>query len=281
MKKLKFVFVLLLLMIQLILPQEKQDKFQVDFKEIKGELTSKDLFKKDFGRYDGFEIELYEGEAVNFVAYSNNFQPSIALVNSKGDIFKQSLRNDKGFANIEAVIPSGGKWVMYLIGEENAKGSYTLQAAIAEPNSLLLNPNADFCTTLDFLISHANAYFFLLESPRLAKQQLVKINDAVDAYIDEENGSYNATFYSDNDLANAESMFLNVTDKIKKCLGKNWQVIYRNWQKIEDYKEKSITFTERGESKPRYVRITIHDYYASKQNYENKIIVEIEINKKH
>lgn len=281
MKKLKFVFVLLLLMVQLILPQEKQDKFQVDFKEIKGELTSKDLFKKDFGRYDGFEIELYEGEAVNFVAYSNNFQPSIALVNSKGDIFKQSLRNDKGFANIEAVIPSEGKWVLYVIGEENAKGSYTLQTAIAEPNSLLLNSNADFYTTLDFLLSHANAYFFLLESPGLTKQQLVKINDAVDAYIDEENGSYNATFYSDNDLAKAESVFLNVTDKIKVYLGKDWQIISKNWQKIEDYKEKSITFTERSKGKPRYVKIMIHDYSASKHNYENKIIVEIEINRKH
>jgi len=281
MKKIGFVIVMLIFSTQFILAQNKQHKFQVDFNEIKGELTSKDLFKKDFGRYDGYEIELFEGESINFIAYSKDFQPSIALVNSKGDIFKQSVRNDKGYANIVTVIPTGGNYVLYVIGDEKANGSYTLQTAVAEPNALLLESSADLCTTLNFLLSHATAYFFLLENPELAKGPLIKLNDSIDAYIDEEAGSYNATYYNDNDATKAGTIFKSITDKVKDCLGIEWRITSGNWQNIEDYKEKSKTFTEKVNNNPRYIKIVINDYTNSKEKYENNFSVHVEINRKH
>ena len=279
MKVLQTTFVLIIFLFLNSLAQEKQQKFQVDFNEIKGELTSKDLYKKDFGRYDGFEIELFPGEAVNFVVYSNNFQPSIALVNSKGEIFKQSSKNDKGYANIVTEIPSGGNWVLYVIGDEKAAGSYTLQTAIAEPNSLSLNSSADFCTTLDFLLSHAKAYFFLLENPSISRQELVKLNDALDSYIDEESGSYKATFENDNERTKTEATFNNISEKIKSCLGSNWQITSTGWQKSEDYKEKTKTFTEKNNNKPRYVKVAIYDYADSKHKTDYRFTVDVEINR--
>lgn len=280
MKALKFVFVFMILLTRLDLAQEKQQKFQVDFNEIKGELTSKDLFKKDFGRYDGYEIELFEGEAVNFVVYSKEFQPGLAFVNPKGEIFQQSAANNKSYANIITTIPTSGSWILYVIGNEKSSGSYTLQTAIAEPAALSLNSSADFCVTLDFLLAHSNAYFFLLENPAFAKKQLVKLNDAIDAFIDEEDGSYNATYYDGNELSEAEAAFKNISEKVKGCTGKNWQMKSSNWKRVEDYKEKSVTFTEKRNEKTRYITVAIYDFAGADQNLRMRFSVVAKINRR-
>ncbi len=279
MKVWQYVLVLIIIISHVHYAQEKPKKIQVDFNEIKGELTAKDLYKKDFGRYDGYEIELFEGEAVNFVVYTQKFQPSLALVNSKGEIFKQSDRNDKGYGNIVTTIPFSGKYVLYVIGSENSLGNYTLQTAIAEPNALSLDSTSDFCTTLDFLLAHSIAYFFLLENPNLATQQLVKLNDAVDAFIGEDDGSYNATFYNGNELQKADPAFKNIVDKIKLCLSNDWKMKISEWQRTEDYKEKLVTFTENIKERPRYIVVGLFDYTGSNQRYKNNYSVEVEINR--
>jgi len=281
MKVWQYVFVFIIIISQVHYAQEKPKKIQVDFNEIKGELTAKDLYKKDFGRYDGYEIELFEGEAVNFVVYTQKFQPSLALVNSKGEIFKQSDRNDKGYGNIVTTITISGKYVLYVIGSENSLGNYILQTAIAGPNALSIDSTSDFCSTLDFLLAHSTAYFFLLENPYLAKQQLVKLNDAVYAFINEEDGSYNAAFYNGNELQKAESTFRYISDKIKLCLDKEWKMKSSDWVKVEDYKEKSITLTENVKEKPRYVVIGLFDYTGSNQKYKDRYsyCVEVIINR--
>ncbi|MEW6702658.1 MAG: hypothetical protein AB1298_08050 [Bacteroidota bacterium] len=278
MKILKFVFMIFLT--QLIHAQEKQQKFQVDFNEIKGELTSKDLFKKDFGRYDGYEIELFEGEAVNFVAYSKEFQPALAFVNPKGAIFQHSTANNKNFASIITTISASGVWILYVIGDEKSSGSYTLQTAIAEPAALSLSSDADFCVTLDFLLAHSSAYFLLLENLALTERKLVKLNDAVDAFIDDEDGSYNASYYDGNELSEADAVFKNISEKIKSCTGKNWQMKSASWNKVEDYREKSVTFTEKSSVKTRYITIAAYDFAGAAQKFKNRFSVEVKINRK-
>ncbi|NJD23651.1 MAG: hypothetical protein FIA82_13455 [Melioribacter sp.] len=280
MKVWQYVFIAVIFISHINYAQEKPKKVQVDFNEIKGELTAKDLYKKDFGRYDGYEIELFEGEAVNFVVYTQKFQPSLALVNSKGEIFKQSDRNDKGYGNIVTTIPVSGKYVLYVVGSDNSFGSYVLQTAIAEPNALTLDSTSDFCNTLDFLLAHSIAYFFLLENPNLATQQLVKLNDAQDAFIDEDDGSYNASFYTGNELQKAEALFKSLTNKIKLCTDKEWKMKSTGWLAIEDSREKTFTFTENVKDRPRYIVIGLFDYAGSKQKYKNNYSLEVKINRK-
>ncbi len=280
MKILQFIFLFIILLTQFCFGQEAGQKFSVDFSEIKGELTLKDLFKKDFGRYDGYEIDLFENEAVNFVVYTNYFNPSLAFVDPKREIYKQNVGAGKGYANIITTVPTSGTWILYVIGDESSTGSYLLQTAIAEPNALTLSDDADFCATLDFLLAHANAYFFLLENPVLQKQQLVKLNNSTDAYFDEETGSYNATYYDGNDLKKAEALFKSISEKIKTCIGKNWTEKYSNWQKVENYKVKSITFTEKVKEKPRFITVSIYDFAGSGQNIQSLFKVEVSINRK-
>jgi len=276
MKYLKLLTTLFFIYVGINYPQENKPQFQVDFNEINGELTSKDLYKKDFGRYDGYEIELYEGEAINFVVYTKNFQPGLALVNSNGEVFQQSSRNDKGYANIFTIVPKSGNWVLYVIGDQSSRGSYTLQSAIAEPNSLSLNKDADFCTTLNFLLAHSNAYFFLLEN-NLSGKQLVKLNGAVDSYLDEESGSYDAVFNDGNEKDKAENEVKNIWTKIKSCVNINWKEKDSDWQKVGDYKEKKMIFTEQVEDKARIISATIQDNENTKQKNKNRFSVFVEI----
>ena len=83
----KFFFLILLLCQTGIL----FGQYEVEFNEIKGTLSKSDEYKKDFGRYDGYQVPLYKGEAVNFVAYSEKFMPRLFFVTPAGKVFKQSL----------------------------------------------------------------------------------------------------------------------------------------------------------------------------------------------
>lgn len=214
----KELAIIVFLLSGILYAQENKSKFQVDYNEINGELTSKDQFKKDFGRYKGFEIELYEDELVNFVVFSKDFQPEIALVNPQGEIFQQSIGNKKGYASIITSIPTLGNWIVYVVGKENLYGKYQLQISIAEPNALTLIPAADLCTSLEFLIAHSNAYFYLLENAIEKKATKFWLSDALDEFFDEDDGSYNALYYSGNENSKAESVFKNISDKVSACL---------------------------------------------------------------
>lgn len=274
------IMMMLMFFSGILFAQQNTPKFQVDYNEINGQLTSKDQFKKDFGRYKGFEIELYEGEIVNFVVFSKNFQPGIALVNPRGEIFKQNSGTGNGYANVITPIPASGNWIVYVVGKENSSGKYQMQISIAEPNAMALDSTADFCTSLEFLLAHSNAYFYLLENAIEKKSSRLWLKDAADEFFDEDDESYNAHYYSGDDESKAEKVFKEMSNKISGCLGKGWTDKSESRKKTEDYKEKSVIFTEKVNDKPRYVKVSIYDMQGSKQKYQNRFEVYIQVNRK-
>jgi hypothetical protein len=281
MNKLNIIFIVILLIFGSLSAQDKQQKFQIDFNESRENLTSSDLMKKDFGRYHGFEIELFQGESFNFAVYSKKFQPGLALINSKGEVFKQSMGNLKGFANLYGSIPVSGNWILYVFGNEKALGEFTLQTAIAEPSALILDKNADFCTTLDYLLSHANAYFLLIGNQQDKNHDIVKLDNAIDAYLDEDNNSYDATLYTGANSAQAELFFKSESEKITACLGGTWKSKSNIWKKIEDYKIKTLEIIEQKNERPRYVIIAINDLAGSKRQTSKRFVVKVEIGLVH
>ncbi len=280
MKQLRYFVVLVFLIPIIVYPQDQPSKFQVDYNEIHGQLTSKDLVKKDFGRYKGFEIELYAGEEVNFLVYSNDFQPVLALVNPKGEIVNQSTNDGKGYASILTNISSSGNWILYIVSPQNTKGKYVLRNSIAEPNSLELANGSDFCTTLDFILAHAKAYFVLMENSINSNQKMVKLNESIDQFFDENDGSYNALYYNGDKFEEAEAAFSKLSSQIEGCLGNDWTTLSTNWSKVDDFKEKSLTLTEKGVDKPRYITIAAYDFQGSTRRLTNRFNVEVQINKK-
>ena len=256
-------------------------QFEVEYNEIKGTLTKSDEYKKEFGRYDGYEIPLYEGEAVNLVAYSDKFTPRLIFVSPNGKVFKQSLSSKSNVASIITSVNESGEWILFVVGDSSATGDYTFQYAFASKNSVQLPKDADFCTSLNFITAHAKAYFLLLENPIDAKNPFVKLNGALDAYIDESDGSYTAKMYEGNNLAEAEKIYKNYSENVGTCLDKSWIKKSESWVSVEDYKVQSTLYTEPVKEKERLVLVALQDLRNSKQKFTGDYIVLIIVNKKN
>ena len=263
-----------------IYSQIGEQKFPIDYTETTGELTSKDIYKSDFGRYKGFEIELYEGETLNVVLYSTSFQPALALIDPKGNVYKQNTGDAKGYSSILTTIPTTGNWIVYIIGTKNAAGKYVLQTAIAEPSSLKLDLDADFCTTMDYLIAHSTAYFYLLENGQKNQKRAVKIPGSAESFYDAEDGSYNSLMYAGNDSASCEAAFRNIFSNIKECIDKKWSNVSSNWKKTNEILEKNTLWSEDTSQKPRFVKISIYDLQNFSRKPKNRFEIYIQINRK-
>ena len=130
-------------------------------------------------------------------------------------------------------------------------------------------------------MSHANAYFLLLENKSDKNHEIVKLENAIDAYLDEDNSSYDATLYDGTSSAQAEGLFKMESEKITACLGSIWKAKSTNWEKIEDYKMKTLEFIEQKNERPRYVIIAINDLAGSKRQTSKRFVVKIEIGLVH
>lgn len=266
----KIFIVILILCFQNLFAQ-----FAVEFNEVKGTLNSSDKFKSGFGRYDGYEIALYKGEAVNFVVYSDKFQPRLAFVSQKGEVYKQSYADQNNVASLIASVPEEGEWILYVIGDSSASGSYTFQYALASANSVTLPAEADFCTRIKFIAEHAKAYFLLFENSFDSQQPFVKLEGSLDTFLDED-GSYNSVLYEGDNLKEAEKIVRELSSNISRCLGKSWQKKTLQWSNEEDYKVKSEIFSV-SEEKPREIKINLLDLKNSQQKFtgDYKVILSI------
>ena len=278
MRLIKWTFWILFFAISVITSQNQN--FQVEYYSTEGELTEKDLVKKDFGRFDGFEIPLGKGEKVHFFVYSDNFNPHLVLISPSEETFIQSPDYGNDFAILETLITESGDWLLYILADSTDLGSYYFQYAFANPSSLTLDAEADFCTTLSFLLAHANANFIFLEKGTTEAPD-VRLNGSTDVFIDGNDGSYNAVMYQGNNLKKAESLYDSLRSELKNCLANNWKMEGGNWKNIYDYRAKTTSFTEKIKSGGKYINVTISDYSDVHQKDQPKYSLDVIINKKN
>lgn len=253
--------------------------YHVEFHEMNGRLTKSDSYRSGFGRYHGYEIPAYSGEGMNFIVYSEKFTPSLVLVDPEGKIFKQKTASNTQFANFSALMNKEGTWILYVVGDSTAFGDFYFQYAIASPQSLELSADADFCTGLNYVLEHCRAFFVFFDNPVSSRKTFTKLNGSSDAFLDDDDGSYNAVFYDGDDLKKAESVFNDLTGRVKACLTESWNIKNNNWSNIEDYKEKSAMFTSKDKTDERFVKVVFQDLRTSDQKYENKFSVAVTINR--
>ena len=70
-------------------------------------------------------------------------------------------------------------------------------------------------------------------------------------------------------------------EKIISCLGSKWKSKSNNWEKIEDYKMKSIELIEQENERPRYVIIALNDLEGSKRKASKRFEVKVELGLVH
>lgn len=245
-----------------------QTQYGVEYDEIDGKLTTNDKFKKDFGRYKGFELPLNKGEMANFAIFSNKFSPKLVLVDPNGKIYKQSGTAQQGMTSILTEIPLSGEWILYVIGGATDSGDFKLRYAFAVPKNLRnQSSNMDFCSTLNYLIPHANAYFMML-NVQLADGALISFPNSNNAFIDNESGSYVNIFFSTQDKSAAETKMNEIKDQLKYCLP-DWKFIESDWKKIDQLDQKTVLLSEPNIKKPVQLQLTL--LHHQKEKEENSI----------
>lgn len=199
-----------------------QNPYSVEYNEVRGSLKSSDKYKKDFGRYHGFELPLYEGEKANFAVFSSDFNARLVLVDPKGKVYKQSGEARDGMVSVLTEIPISGDWILYVVGGKNDTGEFALRYAFAASNSVNISSNMDFCSSLNFLIAHAAAHFMMLPAEQLNGSGMEIIGKSGKIDVNEEEGSLSIVIYEGADESSAKRSFLDLLSRIDNCIG-DWK----------------------------------------------------------
>lgn len=268
-----------IVLILLVLSNHAYAQFEVEFSESKGSLSITDNLKPGFGRYDGYRIPLYKGETVNFIVFSEKFNPGLILVTPLGEVFKQSSKTTLEFATIITDISEDGEWILYVVGDSSSVGEYQFQYAIAASNSVSLPADADFCTSLQFILAHSKAFFLLIENQYDSSNSFIKLKGAKDSFIDEVDGSYTSVFLETDNLNEAEKQYKDLINNVSNCLDKNWKSKSSDWRKKEDYRINETVITENIKDSYRFIKIELLDLKGSKEKFLSDYVVQVVINK--
>ncbi|AFN75813.1 hypothetical protein MROS_2583 [Melioribacter roseus P3M-2] len=253
-------------------------QYSVEFNEIKGEINSRDKFKSGFGRYDGYEIEFYQNEIVNFLVFPESHPLTVLFVDPDGKVFMQSRANAGGVAVLSTQIPKQGEWALLIVADSNATVcGYTLQYAFAASNSVKPDDDADFCSQILFLTEHAKANFILFQAPVSGRSGFVKLSGSSDSFVDENDGSYIAKYYEGDNIREANKIYTKLVEDIKNCLPKEWDESRKDWNNVEDFKVKGAMFSNLTDINPRYVQISLFDFTDSKERFTGNFVVQLEI----
>jgi hypothetical protein len=267
--RIKYFFFIILLFLTTNCLIYAQTDFQVEFYKSKGVLGKADLYKKDFGRYKGFEIPANKGEAGSFVVYSPNFRPSLFLTDPKGNIVKQAPSRDQNTVLLSVLFPEGGNYILFLVADSTSTGEYEFQYSFASEKSLTLSPDADFKTAIAYLTEHAKSYFLFFENPVEGKNSFYKLNGAADVSV-ERDGSYSAVFYKGDEINAANMVF-----------DRNWKKETSEWVKNKNISEKFLQYKEKTGDEARIIKLSLFDFSKAKDSYRFSYGVSLTISKEH
>lgn len=241
-----------------------QFKYNVEYRTLNGAINEKSQVSKGFGRYNGYTIPLHENETVNFFVYSEDFTPKLVLVDPNGKTAKYTLV-DKIYATMQLKIPFEGDWVVYVVTDDTIKGDYYFQYTIAPEAMMYINENADLCEKLDYLVAHSKANFRIFEFDNKALNLLPDMSGFGNSFLDLTTGSYNSTFYDDDNKDRATTSFNNLFDSINKCsIFTGWKKETTDWKITNGVKSKYKMIKEKGGDK-RFIMVLLSEY--DEENY--------------
>lgn len=253
-------------------------QFNVEYQKIEGDLTSRDLLKDNFGRYDGYSMPMIENEAAYFIVYAEDFSPSLVLINPKNELYQQVSAKGEDYISMGILVPESGDWILYVVGDSTARGSYLLQYAFADSTSLFLNSDAEFCTGINYLLAHSNAYF-LFPQTFPTEKPIFKFKNSVDAFINGDDASYNSVCYEGDKKVDAEKKYNDMIENVTSCIPKNWKQKKGSETIDGTGTEKYVTWSEPVNNNPRSIKVALVEYSEenSSTEYLNKYSVDLTI----
>jgi WG containing repeat len=132
---------------------------------------------------DGYPITVKAGDRLKLNINSMEFTIAAILQSPSGKqaIMIGDANQYQSSAKLDTVLQEDGAYTLYITSSEPGKtGRYSAGKKLASPAAMTLNPNADFCTRLNYVEKHADAYF------EFATGDVLKV----------EKGIFTATFYN-------------------------------------------------------------------------------------
>lgn len=190
-------------------------EFRVENYITEGELTSEDLSKENFGRYDGYQIPFNKGEEGNFYVYSEDFQPALVLVSPSGEVLQNSFANSNDASiSLNAVIT--GDYILYVLDRKNGLGKYSLINSFANESASKVS-KLGFCESISYVLAHSDANFILLNN-KLEELKLQKFLELKNIFIEEKIPSLIIELIEGDKLQFIENIYNERLSQLKKCL---------------------------------------------------------------
>ena len=111
---------------------------------------------------DGYPITVKAGDRLRLSISSMEFTIAAILQSPSGKqaIMIGDVSQFQSSAKLDTVLQEEGTYTFYITSSEPGKtGRYSASKKLASPAATTLSPNADFCTRLNYIEKHADAYF--------------------------------------------------------------------------------------------------------------------------
>ena len=158
---LKRIFIFLFIGFTSILFSQEYN-FSTHFSVLEGELTSDDVFEKDFGRFDVYELQMEEGDILRLKLIAEFFP--LMIINSPSSEYKMAFPKDNNpFVTFEQEIDESGLWYIYVTGDSLDFGSHSLELCYISSDCKEIPSDADFITLVNFFLAHSETNFDFLK----------------------------------------------------------------------------------------------------------------------
>ncbi len=221
---LKRIFIFLFMGITSILFSQEYN-FSTHFSILEGELTSDDVFEKDFGRFDVYELQMEEGDILRLKLTAEFFP--LMIINSPSSDYEMAFPKDNNpFVVFEQEIDESGLWYIYVTGDSLDSGSHSLELCYISSDCKEVPSDANFITLVNFFLAHSETNFDFL------KENNCKIKDGKWSVSLDAKGKYDTADIVTKDGTSKltinfdleTDLFDNMVAELKENFKKNWNV---------------------------------------------------------
>jgi len=211
----------------------QQIKFSTHSSTLKGELTEEDIFEKDFGRFDAYELQMEDGDFI-IMKLKADFFPLMTVVSPSSE-YKIAFPIDSTPEVVfQQEIDESGLWQIYIAGDSTDFGEHSLKLCYVSQNTRSLPNDANYCTLINFFIAHSVTNFFYF------REENCELNDGTKELKMNSLGLFESGEIITKDdvskltltINSSDSSFQKISEELKLCLKKDWN-IRKSEEKIE------------------------------------------------
>ena len=215
----------------------QKSKFETHTSTLSGELTEDDIYEKDFGRFDAYELQLEEGDFL-IMKLNASFFPLLTVVSPSSE-YQIAFPSDSSPEVIfQQDIDESGLWQIYIAGDSTDFGKHALKLCYVSENTRTLPPNSDYCTLVEFFLAHSKTNFFYFRN----KDGKIK-NGKSELKINLQNLFDSGEVAARDDVSKVtlhkeetgDNTFENISQNLKMCLKRRWNM--RSYDNRIEFKE--------------------------------------------